>query len=416
MIARTIYLWWPFAQMFLGLVLAYRYWDRIGAKTYALYYLLRMVFLFTAWPMISKVPVDIKVWLIHAQWMSDSGLFPVADFPTAYHLGFNLILWLSYSIFHSPYSIMAAFNLFEIAAIPFMFLASKRIFGEKTAKRAVILFITAPLCWSCNLAGQDEPIIIFFSMVTLYALAKCKYFTSGILWFLCFAATKVLVPIYFWCMLIAAKWKGVALLVGGMLLYWIVAFAIGINPFDFRSGTDLNSPGFDLSQAGYVRGSVWQYLRSVPKPIHFIMLLGSWGITALVFIKALWNYGLEWMIRLRVACVLATIAGLEFFAFYRVCYYPYMLPFLPFALVSVLSLDIGQKRRMVIISLFVVWLGFIAHKEDGNAWIWGLGYFVDAILYFGYAFFIAVFMNANKKYLTSPLVGLRTVMSAVFPQ
>lgn len=414
MIARTIYLFWPFAQMLIGLWLAYRYWQRIGTKTCVAYYFLRTVFIFTAWPLIGKIPVDIKVWAIHAQWMVDDGLFPVAEFPTAYHLGFNFILWLSYKIFHSPYSIMFVFNLFEVAAIPFMYMAIKNVFDEKTAKRTVIMFVTAPLCWICALGGQDEPIIIFFSSMLLYCLSRCRLLLGFIAAFGCFAMTKILVPIYFWGNMIVGKWKGVFLLILSMVVYWVIAVFIGINPFDFRSGVDLNQPAASLFDAGYVRGSVWYYLRFVPKVVQFAALAISWGITALMFLKTLWGNEIDLKVRLEVSCVMMALAGLEFFAFYRVCYNPYMMPFLPFIFSSIMNLSIDRRWCKRICVGLVLWLWFVSHKEDGNRWIWAMGYAVDAIIYAGYIVFGVLLFTGYRRYTNSPLDGIKVVTGTLW--
>ena len=409
MISRTIYLFWPTLQMLLGLWLAYRYWDRIGVKTCIVYYLMRMAFLFTAWPLIGKVPVDIQVWAVHASWLVDDGLLPVIDFPTAYHLGFNFLLWLSYSLFHSPYSIMLIFHCFEIASIPFLYLAFKNVYDEKTAKRVVIIVISAPICWYCAIYGQDEPIVMFFSSLLLLALANGKTILAAFFAFLCFSATKVLVPIYLWANMVVSKGKGLLLLVGAMTAYWAFALLLGVNPFDFRSGTTLDSPGFDLSAAGYVRGSVWYYLRSIPKPLHFVALMGSWGLSALAFLKAFLDAGLEYQKRLQLSCVLVTIVGLEFFAFYRVCYYPYMLPFIPCAVSAMCNLDLQPKWRRFVIVTFVLWLWFLPFKEGANCWVSAMGYGVDAILYFGYCFFSAVLFYGSRKHITSPWTGFKSI-------
>lgn len=411
MIARLIYVYGPIIQMIVGLLVALRYWNKVGAKICVGYYLLRVAFLFTAWPLIHKIPVDIKVWMVHAQWLADEGLFPVVDFPTAYHLGFNFLLWLSYKILHSPYSIMFMFNIFEMASIPLMYKALKDIFDEKISKRAVILFVSSPLCWSCNLAGQDEPIIIFFVSLILYSLSRSKFMFSALSAFGCFAATKILVPIYFWVPFFVARWKGVVLLAGALCSYWVFAIVLGVNPFDFRSSIDLTKPAGSLMNAGFVRGSIWYYMQSVPKYVHFILLFGSWSVSALVFLKSIMSDKLEFQLRLRLSCVLMSICGLEFFVFYRVCYYPYMLPFLPFALSAVQFLKLRNKINVkFVVIAFVLWLGFLAHKEDGNKWMYLLGYTIDYGIYGGYILFIMTFMLGVKEYLTSPWQGIKTLL------
>lgn len=406
---HSLYFFATFLQFFLGLFLAWKFWNRIGVKTGVAYYLVRTLVVFTFLPQHGDlVPPDIKVWLVHAGWMVDQNMFPAVDFPTAYHLGFNLILWASYSVVHSPFAIMFAFGLFEMAAIPLLYFALRDIFDEKTAKRTLILFVSSPCLWRNVLFGQDEPVLVFFFALLLLMLARNRTVLAAVAAFLGFAATKILTPVYFAVFFVCARLKGILLLAVALGAYWLLAIALGGNPFDLTCSDDLSRPADSLADSGFVRGCAWFYLRSVPGFVQYAVLATVMGLTTLLFLPTLVDEARERCERLRATCALTSVLMLEFLCFFRISYEPYIIPFLPVAFATLLTLDFkGGWSRALALSFFA-WTVFFEYKEAPTRWVRALGYGLDVILYVGYVVYGALFLAAAKAkgWLSSPCKGI----------
>ena len=413
---HSLYFFATFLQFFLGLFLAWKFWNRIGVKTGIAYYLVRTLVVFTFLPLHGDlVPPDIKVWLVHAGWMVDQNMFPAVDFPTAYHLGFNLILWAGYSVVHSPFAIMFAFGLFEMAAIPLLYSALRGIFDEKTAKRSLILFVSSPCLWRNVLFGQDEPILVCFIALLLLMLVRNRTAGAAVAAFLGFAATKILAPVYFAVFFLCSRLKGIVFLVLALCAYWLLAFALGGNPFDLTCSDDLSQPAGSLADSGFVRGCAWYYLRSVPGVVQYAVLAATTGFSTLLFLPAVSDVSRSQAERLRAASLLTSVLMLEFLCFFRISYDPYIIPFLPVAFASLLTLDFkGPFLRMLALSFFA-WTVFYEYKEAPTRWVQALGYGLDVILYGGYVLYGALFFAAAKAkgYLSSPLAGLRAAFGLI---
>lgn len=412
---RIILMLLPALQFAVGLLLAWRFWNRIGAKTCIVYYVLRTVLLFSVLPyMISKVPPDVRVWMTHAEWMTDLGLFPDVGFPTAYQLGFNFLLWLSYKVWHNPYSIMLTFNVFDCVSIPFMYAAFRELYNEKSARRIVILFITSPCCWLCSFWGQDEPVVCCFTMAALWMLVRNRLALAAVYAFLCYAFTKALAPMYFAFIFLRARWKGVAAVALAVGVYCVISLCFGINPFDFRSAVTLDQAATSIADNGYVRGSVWYYFKPVPEILQYGTILAVLVAVGLMFVKTLWNDECDEKTRLQIACVLTAVFAFDIFAFFRLCYEAYMLPFLPVMIASFLKLEVKRRYRLAALVVFLGWVMFFMRKEPrGQSFLSSVSYVLDTIVYIGYVVFPAVLLYGYRKYLTTPWAGIR-ILPKVF--
>lgn len=411
---HSLYFFVTFLQFFLGLFLAWKCWNRIGFKTGVAYYLVRTLVVFTFLPLHGDlVPPDIKVWLAHAGWMVDRHLFPSVDFPTAYHLGFNLILWGSYSIVHSPFAIMFAFGLFEMAAVPLLFFSLRDVFDEKTAKRSLILFVSSPCLWRNVLFGQDEPILVFFVGLILLMLVRNRTVWAAVAAFLGFAATKILAPVYFAAFFICMRMRGVLLLAAALVAYWLLALALGVNPFDLTSSADLSRPAASLADSDFVRGSVWYYMQSVPSLVQYAVLAAVTGLTTLLFLPTLVDGVRERRERLQAVCALASVLMLEFLSLFRISYEPYIIPFLPVAFATLLTLGLKSLFLRLMALSFFAWTVFFEYKAAPTRWIQALGYGLDVILYVGYIAYGILFLAAAKAkgWLSSPRKGVCTTLA-----
>lgn len=400
----------PVLVMAFGMFAAWKCPDRLGWKSLAVYYLARTAFIFIYIPSTGWIPYDIRTWMVHADWMAADGLFPDVDFLTAYHLGFNLLLYVAYRIFPSPYSIMAAFTVFELIAVPVLYHALKTVFDDRVARCSVILFVTSPACWDCAVYGQDEPIILAAVAGVLLLLARSRLLSAAFVAFLGFAGTKMLTPMYFGLLFLVKRWKGVLVLLLAVIAYILIPVAIGIDPFDFRSADSLTEVARDISADGYARGTVWYYLQPVPSWLQFGSLLAVFSLIALAFVKGLWLDAAEHLLRLRLVCVLTALFGFSFCAFYRICHEPYMMPFLPLIIAALMGAKIRKRVRSALTAAFVVWAYVFVHKDPhGPSVFMSLGYALDVAVYLGYLVFPAALLYGYRKNLTSPVEGLKSL-------
>lgn len=410
MSTRIFLLLLPALLLFAGMFLAWKCADRLGTRSCIAFFIVRTALLFFALPYLSSpIPPDIRVWASHAEWMVDEGLFPDIGFPTAYQLGFNLLLFIAYEVWHHPYSIMAVFNLFDLASVPFMYLAFRELFDVKTAKRIVILYLTSPCSWICAFFGQDEPVVCCFAMAALWMLAKNRLAVAAVHAFLGFFFTKAFAPVYLGLFFLRSRWKGVAFVVLGIVIYCGISVGLGIDPFDFRSASALDEVATaSIADNGFVRGSVWYYLQQVPSLVQYGALLAASVVTGLMFVKTLWDEGIEANERLRATLVLTALFAFWFFAFFRLCYEPYMLPFLPVMIAAFLMLEYTPRTRAMLLAAFLGWALFFMRKDpQGHSFLTSMGYALDAVVYVGYLVFPTVLIHGYRRNLISPFAGLK---------
>ena len=317
-----------------GLRLASHYCDRVGIKLFWTYYIIRILSMYVLCVVAGQVPADVVGWYMHAKWMAIDGVFPGKGFLTPYYLGMNFLFWLSVRCWDSPFSIIAMFTFVEVVCVTLSFRMFRLYVGERDARRVSILYLTSPIVTMCSWFGaQDEPVILL-AVVCVFCLLQ----TSRQTWLFLFASfagicfTKILTAFFLQPLYFSRKYKTVLLCFGGFLLYIVLSFLVGIDPFNLVFGRRLGlfAEGDDLILQKTI-GNFWFIFSSVPNIIQtliFFLVIGL--LTALPFYRLFFSGDKSAETAIDISVAILVVWGLTFMVLYRMSFATYLIPILPF--------------------------------------------------------------------------------------
>ena len=349
-----------------GVMVASKWWNRLGLKAAIAYYIVRIAVMVAAVEALGIVPYDVSGWHLHAGWMVEEGMFPGRDFLTPYHLGFNGLLALCETVWRSPASIVILFSLCEALAMRLLYKVTDKLLGTQTAKRGAILYLTSPIClMQSTLSAQDETLFTLFLATFLYFTfvaesAKGRSLVSVLTVF----CTKLLAPFYMFPFLLLKRWKAMTVFVAAMMGYLVAAWLAGLHPLLLRFG---RQPGLDAPADEIVSiatfGNIPTLLPGVPEMIWTALLLASLSVTFFAGARSLFGET-DPARRLRSSTLLLFSLLLEFMLLNRMTYSYYLIPVFP--LLCLFAQDestLPRRWRPVA----VAWLFLFAFKDMFHA-------------------------------------------------
>ncbi len=351
----------------LAIPVARKWWGKFGVKAFVAYYILRFVALFVLCKIGGAYPGDLPEWHSMSRWIVDEHLIPGLECKTGYHLGFSYVLALSTWIWNNPLSIAISWSLCEMVAMVLFFVSLRAVFSERIAKRTIILYLASPFCLFISwLGAQDEPFYLLIAALLLLLYHK----GSGMLaqWYVSFTAiffSKLIAPLFLMPFALMRRWKGLLPFIAGMLAYYCLCWAIGIDPFDMRTTKDMSDMR-TLSMLAFETqlGNVWYFLDFVPVWLQNIVLLSVMGIVGLSLLPN-FSSGGRLCDAFDNACVLHGALMLVLMLFFRINFVQYLLPMgfcLAFHMAS--GMDSPQSRRYR--SWMAFWMCVIIFKDFVN--------------------------------------------------
>ena len=365
-----------------GVVIAWRWWNRVGTRSVIVFYALRYLVMVLAMSFVEGFgSVDLAGWYMHAEWMVDQGLMPQRDFHSPYHLGFNALLSLSVWLWHSPYAIVLAFTLAELLAIWYLYPVLAHVGSVRSAKRTIILFMTSPVAIHAARSTQDEPLLLLGVSTIVWALVRNRTALAVAAATLTFASTKVFSLLYFAAFAGWRKWRGVATVLAIVVSYWTLGWALGVHPLDCSFGREIGMDAVaDQPVADVTRGNLWTLFEGVPVLARYAVLLTALGIAGLVFRQVLFD-DTDSRSQLVAAMRLTAVWYLLFNGLSPMSFFMYMVPALPFILF--LLLEDGSWSGRGMLAAFLVWSVAFAFKDVQSSFIDRMGIVFDLTQVFG---------------------------------
>ena len=332
-----------------GLIIAQKWWDKLGVKSLALYYGVRLSLLWVLIEIVGMVPPDISCW--GAELISPilDGQYTAWSFKSVYYIGFVYLGVMCCRIFHSYFGLCFMFALAEFFAMLFLAGLLRRIYDEALAKKTVILYLASPFGLVVSFLGaQDEPLImlaifayLYFTLARTSQIGRLLAIIFGVLF------TKILVLFYMFPMVLQKRLKGVLALVGMFLLYFMARYV--------GSENILNVDG--LSRVTTL-GSFWYLLPMAPQWLQFSSFVAMAFVLSCCLAPNFIMCSIAPRQRLRASIVLLVCLEISLVLTHRMVFSAYLLPMIPLLIALFLAehdaLLIAGEKIIAVIWLFVM--------------------------------------------------------------
>ena len=346
----------PMVLLLVGIACAFWCPGKFGSRSLMTFYAVRFLLIVVAFDVGGLGSVDLDGWWQHALWMTDEGLFPGKDFATPYHLGFNFLLFVVAKAWHSPYAICILFTLAEVIGVSLMFHALKGFFPVEKLKMAIILFASSPVGYASALSTQDEPLMFLGVTAVLYAIISGWKKAAVLAMFATIAISKIFALFFVFPVVMLRRWKGIAWLILAVLVYWLTAYTVGVNPFDIRFGREVGLETIlaDDIMGSVTYGNVWKLLGIRPCVCIKCFAAAMIGVACALFSGGPRLSSMLRSDRVKVVLGMMTLMMYAFVAFYPMTFFMYLIPFLPF---MYLAIVVNEKRWMLVFTLaaFTAW-------------------------------------------------------------
>lgn len=347
-----------------GILIAKKWWNRVGLKTFVLYYAMRVILLWAFCRIGNAYPMDISEWYNMSRWMVDDRLFPGIGFQTGYYLGFNGILAATTWICNEKFALIFPWMFCEIGAMTIFLRVLGSLYGAKVSKRAIILYLLSPVClFSSWLGTQDEPMyLLFASLLTAAFVYGKRAYVSDIIAFLAVFFTKMVAPLFILPFCLLRGLRGAIGLACSILVYLIGSAALGINPFNLVFSQQSSAPGSYLSMPIHP-GGVWYYFQSVPTSTQCLILSGilfAIGIAFLPMLKR--NTMPDKRIVFERAILLHGLWALTLTIFFRYNFVAYLIPLAFFVMIP-FARELDERHPGVFVWILVLWMATIVVKD-----------------------------------------------------
>ena len=388
MMSRCVYLiqnLTPVILLFTGIVAAFKFPQKLGVRSLVGFYAARFVFIVASMHYLGLGSADLDGWWMHAKWMADGGCFPGKDFSSPYHLGFNLLLFASVKLWHSPYSIVLVFTLAELIAVVVMFEALKNIIPIVKLKSAIILFLMSPIGFASALATQDESLLLLgVAALLLVAITESWKWVGFLVAFVGVLISKIFAPFFLLPVALLRSWTGAFVVVCAVVVYWILACLVGINPFEIKFARDIginNIGNFDDIMAFSTFGNIWKPLSINPCFAVKTFAATMIGVSCLVFLRRDEMHDIRKYDKIESMLGMITLMMFAFITFYPMTFFTYVVPSLPF---MYLMLLLKEKNIMLGVSLFMFtsWQILLRYDPSASSFVRAHEQLVE-LIYFG---------------------------------
>jgi len=356
-----------------GLVVAFKYWDKVGKRCLLAFYAMRLIIMFGMIVVLKAVPSDLGMWVDHILWIKQ-GYVPGLDFLSIYFLGFEYMFAGVYSVGNSPYSVAVLLSIAELIGLGCFFALVEKVCSTKIAKQSVILYVLSPFCLIASmLSAQDETLILCgVAAYAYYALAKPSIVGRIMTLALTIVLTKLTIVFYLIPVASLKRYKGVFCCIGLFALYCVLVKLMGANPFNLSQSDHLGLEAAHSTTANLtVFGNIWYCFgtaigdASRPIVVPEVVAYGVFAITAALFafplVPSFFNKKSDVSVRLDAFSLMLFGWLILLMLFTKAIYSPYFIPAIPFALYLVVKdRERGGKTTL---PLMLAWLLVMAYKD-----------------------------------------------------